>query len=135
MNHQKRIQRNDFKNYLTASFTPEEIEEMIKLEHHEANCIIYVCTCTKNSEAEKLSEIKEKLISSFKDKLSKHCLTDKQEPNDFDLSIFDLGAEFGFRKAIELLRNVPDDNGGITKCIHSNEWAKYLERQLPLLAN
>lgn len=50
----------------------------------------------------------------------------EQKRNESDSVSFDAG----FQYAIDLLRNVDEQtNGGITNCLHSIEWAKYLEKQ------
>lgn len=50
----------------------------------------------------------------------------EQKRNESDSVSFDAG----FQYAIDLLRNVDEQtNGGITKCLHSVEWANYLEKQ------
>lgn len=36
----------------------------------------------------------------------------------------------GYLLAIKLLKEVPEDNGGITNCIHSIEWSRYLLKKL-----
>ena len=40
------------------------------------------------------------------------------------------GMTFGFDLAIQALRQIErdDTNAGITKCLHSREWAAYLEQ-------
>jgi len=45
---------------------------------------------------------------------------------------FNDGYHMGFLKAIELLRNPDRDqyNAGITSCIHSHEWATWLEAKV-----
>lgn len=50
--------------------------------------------------------------------------------HEFALEKFEYGFDAGFQYAIELLRSVDEQtNGGITNCLHSTEWAKYLEKQ------
>jgi len=39
------LKASKLRMYFTASFSPEEIEEMIKSEPHELSCLIYICTC------------------------------------------------------------------------------------------
>ena len=53
------------------------------------------------------------------------------EKQEFAAEQFEYGFDSGFQYAIDLLRTVEEaTNGGITNCIHSNEWAKFLDSKL-----
>lgn len=73
---------------------------------------------------------KENTLDASKPKSKQLELTGNTSTSKIAHKMFTEGMRAGFELAIKELKGVSnrDDNGGITRCLHSVEWAAYLEQ-------